>query len=265
MSAAPSNPCATCGVCCHSYLVPVCGYDVWLISREQQLSPETFLVAFPQPEGGPETFRLAAGGQNLALALDKRGRFRAKGDCIFLVRLAGGHKRCGIYDHRPSVCRAYPMRLETGTVSQREDVLCAPGSWPAAAVARPAWRAALQRQRMHFDVYHEVVARWNARVAARPEARFLSREYFSYLLNVYDRLAALDAQMGAAAVAAVQESWPHLSGPRGDLSVLRQPGTDLPWLDYLEAVRPIVDCFYPEVPRQALLNVTLTERVPKTA
>ena len=29
-----------------------------------------------------------------------------------------------------------------------------------------AWRESLQRQLMHFDIYCEVVARWNAHVAA---------------------------------------------------------------------------------------------------
>ena len=27
MSDAFHNPCATCGACCRSYIVPVCGYD----------------------------------------------------------------------------------------------------------------------------------------------------------------------------------------------------------------------------------------------
>lgn len=258
MSEAPANPCATCGACCRSYVVPVAGYDVWLICHEQRLSPESFLVAYPRPDGGAEAFRLAAGGESLSLALDKQGRYRRHGPCIFLVRLAGGNDRCGIYAHRPAVCQAYPMALrENGGVALRGEVLCAPGAWPERAMARPGWRAALQRQRMHFDVYHEVVARWNARVAARPEARYAARDYFSYLLNVYDRLAALDAEIGAAGVAEAQAGWPRLSGPRGDLALLRAPGRCLPWLDYLEAARAIIDGFYPELPPQPLLTVRL--------
>jgi Fe-S-cluster containining protein len=235
--------------------VPVTGYDVWRISSGQRLDPEQFLILFPQPPEKLESFRLTAGGMSYALALDKQGRFVPRSPCIFLMRLAGGHERCGIYDHRPSACRTYPMRMEGRQIVQRPDLLCPPNSWPPAAMARPSWREALQRQRMQYDIYHEVVTRWNTRVDARPATRFVAPEYYSYVLNVYARLAALDATVGPETLAAVEASWPHLGGPRADVAPLRAEIGPQPWIDYLEATRAIIDGFYPETPVQPLMSV----------
>lgn len=232
------TPCATCGACCRSYIVPVCGHDVWLMSTRQRLGPEQFLVACPQPEPGPDGFLLALSGPTYGLALDKQGRFTAERPCLFLLELAGGNTRCGVYAHRPVVCQGYPMTVRSGLVLQREDALCPPNSWPEAEVRRPAWRAAIQRLRMHFDVYYQVVARWNARVlAAGPGVRFALPEYFSYLLNVYHRLAGLAEDLGAETIARVQADWP-------------EPGQDAAspvWLDYVGQARQVIESFYPEV------------------
>jgi len=252
------NPCATCGACCRSYLVPVCGYDVWLISTRQHLSPEHFLIVLPQKRPGLDGFRLSPDGPPYGLALDKRGRLHPKQPCVFLVELAGGHARCGVYDHRPVVCQAYPMALREGAVAQRGDALCPPGAWPAAAVARPAWRVAQQRQRLHFDVYHEVVARWNARVAqageAFPAIRFAYGEYLSYLTNVYTRLADEDGEDGEdgadgeTLLARALAGWPPGLPPGVDIMDEHLPRGVPAWLAYLRRVRAIIGWFYPSVP-----------------
>ena len=143
MSETPHNPCATCGRCCRSYVVPVCGHDIWQICRAQRLSPASFLLAAPQPEPDPEGFRLERDGPTFYVVLDKQGRFTIKQRCVFLVTLGGGHERCGIYDHRPIVCRTYPMNLMASVVSPRPDLLCPPDSWPDEVIRRPAWRATL--------------------------------------------------------------------------------------------------------------------------
>src|SRR5205085_2911518 len=124
-------PCATCGACCKSYLVPVCGYDIWQISTRENLSPEQFVVLIPQNPPALDGFRLTHDGPAFGLVLDKKGRFDFKGACIFLVQMAGGHERCGIYDHRPVVCQGYPMAIWGNAVFQRTETLCPPNSWPA--------------------------------------------------------------------------------------------------------------------------------------
>jgi len=264
-----SDPCGTCARCCKSYVVTVCGYDVWLICTQQRLSPEQFLVVFPPAEAGLDSFLLESGGPPLGLMLDKQGPLKAKQPCVFLMHFGGGIERCGIYAQRPVVCQSYPMTVWRGDVQIRDDVLCPPDAWPAAAVRRPAWRVALQRQRMHFDVYRQAVMRWNARVAAAPARRFASGEYFSYLLNVYDRLARLDGEVGEAELLRVRDSWgllrrvgdPAPSRPAdGSPRQVRVPPGDYPWVDYLLRVKAVIDGFFPEVERQPL-RLPATEEV----
>lgn len=261
MSAPPANPCPTCGACCRSYLVPVAGYDIWLLSTRRHLDPEEFLVAYPMEESDLAQIRLAADDPHPRLiVLDKQGGpFEMAQPCIFLLTLADGTTRCGVYAERPGTCRAYPMAAWSGVVFQRKDASCPPGAWAASEGLRPAWRHNLRRFHMHLDVYREVTTRWNARVAARPAVRFTLQEFYSYVLNVYDRLAALDAALGDAELARVQAGWPMLPRPSADLEALRaedgawrvQQGA-LPWLDYLTQARQIIDQFYPEIPPQPL-------------
>jgi Fe-S-cluster containining protein len=266
-----ANPCADCGACCRSYVVPVYGYDVWLISRRERLSPQDFLIACAQSKPAGDGFRLDADGPAYGLALDKRGRVHPKQPCIFLLRLADGSERCGIYAHRPVVCQAYPMALWSGVVFQRREALCPPDSWSLAEVVRPSWRSALQRVRMHFDVYQEVVACWNARVAAAPPARRLApARYYDFLLNVYDALAAVDERFGAAGMAAVQASWPnHPRSEEALAAAARAAGAadEPPWLAYLGEARPVIDRFLPRQRSQAsrLTQPALADQPPRRA
>src|ERR1043165_3124657 len=88
---APHKPCATCGACCRSYVVPLCGYDVWLISTHQRLGPEQFVVTYPQEVGALDGFLLDDESPPYGLALDKQGKFTPHKSCVFLVHLADGH------------------------------------------------------------------------------------------------------------------------------------------------------------------------------
>jgi Fe-S-cluster containining protein len=201
-------------------------------------------------------FRLGVETPLLGLALD---RYSGKGGdqpCVFLVRLGEGHDRCGVYDHRPDACRAYPMSMWNRVVFQRRDPLCPPGSWPIVEIERPSWRDSLTRQHIHFDVYCEVVARWNAHVAASNK-QFDLDDYLGYLMNVYDRLSVLDEEMGEDEIARVQIEWPGL--PResldGPLNTLR---SQFPWLDYLLRAREVIDSFFPDVLPQPLLALDHT-------
>jgi Fe-S-cluster containining protein len=236
MSALPHNPCATCGACCRSYIVPVCGYDVWRISTGQRLGPEQFLIPCPQDSPRSDGFLLEVGEPTYGLALDKRGRFHPNQPCVFLVDLKGGQSRCGIYADRPVVCQAYPMTLRGHETVQFADALCPPGSWPEGAVRRPSWREAIARRTMHFAIYEDVVSRWNGRVmSAGPGAAFSLFEFYAYLMNVYDRLDALNRAVGPDDLAAIQRTWGDTQDDNGPRSI---------WLDYQAAVRQIIAGFY---------------------
>jgi Fe-S-cluster containining protein len=210
-------------------------------------SPEQFVVPYAAKSLGTESFRLQSGGPGFGLALDKRGRFKPGQPCVFLLELAGGEARCGVYADRPLVCQTYPMSLWSGLVSERKDALCPPDSWSSAAVTRLSWRRGLQRLRMQWDLYAEVVARWNARVDVHPGERFSILEYYSYLLNVYDRISILDRELGDAVLSQAEADWPCL--PRAPLDpAALAAGGERPWLVYLARARRIVGAFYPELP-----------------
>jgi Fe-S-cluster containining protein len=258
--AMPHNPCATCGACCRSYIVPVSGYDIWLISSRQRLSPEQFLVACPQAEPGLDGFHLDHESPAFGLALDKRGAFEPTKPCVFLVQLGGDHARCGVYDHRPAVCRAYPMSIWQQQVRFMDNILCPPNSWSEDEVRRPSWRASMQRLYMHLDIYHEVVARWNARVArASQDAEFTLHEYFSYLMNVYDRLFVLESEVGDEAMAHIQANWPTSPRPDIDPETAQEQRAHIPWVDYLLASREMIDQFYPEIAPQPVIAFVASE------
>lgn len=222
----PASPCATCGICCRSYLVPLCGRDIWLLSRELDLPPARFVVAWQEEEPVLDGFRLEPAGPTFSLVLDKRSWSRSESACTFLLRLPGGNDRCGVYAHRPVSCRAYPITLAGSAVVLRDDPLCPTGAWPDDEPARPGWRAALQAAHMQFDVYAAAVARWNGALVGRAEPA----EYYDWLLRAYDAIAALEAELGAEALAALEAGW---RAPGGDVHAL-------PWQAHLERVRASV-------------------------
>jgi Fe-S-cluster containining protein len=237
---AAANPCATCNAgCCRQYLVPLCGYDVWLISTRQRLRPNQFAVPYPISEERTEGFKLEADGPQLALTLDKRGQFRRNGPCVFLLSL-GGHDRCGIYADRPVVCHAYPFVSKGLALGFRTSPLCPAGAWSEGNLLERRRRRDVNRAEMQYDIYGEVVARWNARVeAAGPGREFGMTEYYSYLINVYEGLARIDDALGPDEVERVVMSWRMAPRPEDPESA---------WLDYVDRARALVDSFYPDVP-----------------
>ena len=105
--------------------------------------------------------------------------------------LADGQGRCGIYPHRPLVCRTYPARLHHGSVDVRDDAMCPPGAWNISGMDLPAWRMSLLRMELEWALYARVVERWNAFVASGPAAAaYALPVYCGYLMNVYARLEA---------------------------------------------------------------------------
>jgi Fe-S-cluster containining protein len=221
--------------------VPLCGRDVWLISRRLHLDPERFVVAWQEEEPSVDGFRIESDGPPYSLVLDKRGWSRDGSPCVFLLRLPGGHDRCGIYPHRPVSCRAYPMVLLRDAVALRDDPLCPPGAWPTDEPVRPAWREALQDAHMQFDVYRAVVDRWNARVRAAAPARFELADFYGFLLAAYDALAALDGEIGEAGLTRLRDGWRAPLGPGdavGPAARVEAP----PWQRHLERVRAVLSC-----------------------
>jgi Fe-S-cluster containining protein len=164
------------------------GLDVWRISRALRLSPELFVLAHDQPEPADDGFLLEPGGWPQGLALDKRGEFGPGQPCVFLAELGGGYAGCGVYEHRPAVCRTYPMALRGSSVAIREDALCPEGAWLEGGGDEATWRWKLRTYRERWDEYVAVVEEWNDQVRALGSTRRTVPEYLLYLVNTYDRL-----------------------------------------------------------------------------
>jgi Fe-S-cluster containining protein len=188
------SPCARCTEgCCKEYLVTVTGLDVYRIARGLGLAPGQFTVAVPVQREGIEGFRLGEGEERFQLALDKRRDPEQSGWCVFWMPFGETSGRCGIYAHRPQVCRTYPATLVDGEVARRDDVLCPAGAWgPGSTLVSEEWRRRAERQFAELEIDALVNRRWNdSDHAAAPPADALDA-YLTWLLEVYERLDAGD-------------------------------------------------------------------------
>ncbi|HEX5414891.1 MAG TPA: YkgJ family cysteine cluster protein [Chloroflexota bacterium] len=236
----PRNPCKTCSLCCRSYAVPVNGQDVWRIWRSQRLPPDKFVVPVEVAKDRPDALRLSADGGPILLILDTRAKEAHPGPCIFLLDLPGGHDRCGIYVDRPAACRAYPMVQTRDGIVVKPKALCPSESWTADDTRKESWSRVVREADVQHDIYSLVVANWNEHVGHYPERQFTLDEFYGYLFNVYERIAALDALVTPEDKRAVHTSWGHAAA--GDDKRAAQP-----WHWYVEQILQIVGAFYPRV------------------
>lgn len=174
-SMAPADPCAPCGLCCHAYLVPVTGLDVWRISRGLGAKPTDFLAAWPQGEPSPEGFILQRGGSPFRLVLQKRGSLTPGLPCVFLEPAGAGTSRCGIYAHRPETCRTYPMVKRPAGVVVHPEAMCPADAWPDGGSPSSHWLPAIDLLESDLQTYRGVVATWNQQVGGDRSGLGLSK------------------------------------------------------------------------------------------
>jgi|HigsolmetaAR201D_1030396.scaffolds.fasta_scaffold17343_2 Fe-S-cluster containining protein len=193
-----SETCLNCaGRCCVTYIVPVTGYDIWRISRAQQLAPLVFVQREPEPPSSATGFLLRPGGPTYGTALRHQPVRHNQRPCLFLMHLKDGYRRCGIYADRPRACQTYPLELREQRVALRNDPICGAGSWHG-ATEQAAWRQLLQHQAWEWEVYGVVVRAWNEGIAAlAPEDGRIFEQYLDYLLHAYDALAEAGIAPGA--------------------------------------------------------------------
>jgi hypothetical protein len=182
--------------CCYTAFVVPTGRDVWRIARTLNAPPWSFLIYFPSREPRRDAFALDRSGRTFRLALAKGASRRTKSPppCIFLLRTRGAYHRCGLGDLRPAVCRAFPSELVDGVLCMRPDSGCTCREWSLADVEiGEEWERIATRQREGGE-YFEVVARWNERVAAAPDAAgFSFPDFCTYLLETYDAAPEAEA------------------------------------------------------------------------
>lgn len=244
-----SDPCAPCGLCCRSYLVPLFGHDVVRIITEQQRAPESFIFIAEQEKTDALGFRLDASPTTFGLALLKSEPITLDAPCIFLQQ-EGPTSRCTIYHSRPATCRAYPMAKLGQSIYQRANTLCPPNSWPAEDLAAAhRWRSALQTLRMHRDIYVEATARWNAALSKwSPPAQLPVRLFTEYLLASYRPILELEHATNPESLAEIVDTWASLP-PQSDSETSTVPREEEPaWLRHFRRVRDLIDRTFPELP-----------------
>lgn len=234
-----AHPCASCGVCCRTYIVPLCGHDIWRLSRNMHLDPSTFLVAWQEEEPSDDGFRIERGGPLFSVVLDKRSWIKDASPCTFLMRFSGGQDRCGVYEHRPVACRTYPMELLNRSARLRDDPLCPPDAWAPTEPSNPAWYSALTHAAMQYDIYRVVVGHWNSKVRLSDEnVIYELADYYRYVLAAYDSLAKfdLDDQVVVNRAATWRSVVAHSVEADGSPSRVEH----LPWQQHLDLVRKVL-------------------------
>ena len=119
---------------------------------------------------------------------------RHAGWCVFWMPFGETSGRCGIYAHRPQVCRTYPATLVDGEVARRDDVLCPAGAGARAArsPAPPGAGAPSASSPSSSSTRSSTGA--GTTPTRRPSRRTPFDAYLSWMLGVY---AALDADPAA--------------------------------------------------------------------
>lgn len=207
-----SSPCSACTKrCCANYTVSVNGYDAWLIATRLRMPLASFLICFQVGEGGDDPddgrgFRLRPGGPQYDIALDKVGGFQRGNPCVFWIELADGRGRCGIYAVRPYVCQTYPAYQQSDLVMLRGDVMCPEGAWSLAGIDLPLFRRRLFEFRIQQDIFAALVAAWNQHVE-REQRAFSTEEFYLHLMDSYDRLEEIRAQLSAEEARDLTVSW----------------------------------------------------------
>jgi Fe-S-cluster containining protein len=252
--AKPEDPCATCGACCRSYLVPVFGQDLYRLVTRRQLDPRSFVFFCEQEEPDRVGFRLQSGGTTYGLALDKKHKLEAAQPCTFLIEHADGSSRCGVYEDRPIACITYPMAKAPGGAALLPAALCPPDAWTPDEPANPHWTQALHRVDRYRDTYVEVINRWNAFIDSLAGELRPPEHFIAYVLQVYKRLALLEEELGPHALAEIERTWASL--PAGSpLEGTRdaEPG----WVSYLRRVRDVIDSYFPGLAPLPFARITI--------
>lgn len=192
------SSCATCSgsPCCAYYTIELTGRDIHRIHARCRLPLSAFLRYYVQRQENACGFRLSPGGPKHDLGLQQRRQADPDGlhPCVFILELPGGHRRCGLYEHRPLVCRAYPAILRQGVVSFRRELpVCSPpGAYDISRVdVLCFWRAALELA-VEKSIWAALVERWNAMVEQAPPGSSLSAlQLAQAALEFYGRLEPL--------------------------------------------------------------------------
>jgi Fe-S-cluster containining protein len=195
VSTAPVTvPCESCiAGCCRGFALVIEGFDAYRIGRGLGLPLIDFLslrwmeepdedhcvILDGRPDAEKRFHRLM-----LQRIPDTNGEHTQR--CMFLVTV-GARARCGIYEHRPIMCRTYPTWLKDGIIGTSGGKFCPPNVWTVESLDVPKFRARHQFRARQRVIYVHLVEAWNARVHALQEKR-TAADFFRYLFSCYGEL-----------------------------------------------------------------------------
>jgi len=157
-------PCDSCHTnCCKEYVIFVNAHDIYRLSFELGLAPESFLEIY-----GAKDYDLGIkvdeGLVDLALK-QKDGR------CMFLEE-SKDIFRCTVNDFKPSVCKSYPFQMKNGKLIQMSDKMC-PVEWNTKEF-EAMMSIHLKKDEDEWKFYDKLVLEWNAKhYTKKPLSAFL--------------------------------------------------------------------------------------------
>jgi Fe-S-cluster containining protein len=169
--------------CCSARTVVLSGADIWRIAGRLQVPPTSFLRAVAAPPDADDAFALDQTPQRWRAAL-ARSADRGSATCIFLVQ-PNGAARCGLGAGRPLPCRHFPAVLAGDVVSVPADMSCSCHTWSLADLDIARERETLQQAEAEGRQHRDLVARWNALIAAGAPSMRRTLEDFCTFVQHY--------------------------------------------------------------------------------
>ncbi len=146
-------PCDSCHTnCCKEYVIFVNAHDIYRLSFELGLAPESFLEIY-----GAKDYDLGIKVDEglVDLALNQKD-----GRCMFLEE-SKDIFRCTVNDFKPSVCKSYPFQMKNGKLIQMSDKMC-PVEWNTKEFEN-MMSIHLKKDECEWKFYDELVLEWNAK------------------------------------------------------------------------------------------------------
>ncbi|MDH3277215.1 MAG: YkgJ family cysteine cluster protein [Nitrosopumilus sp.] len=157
-------PCISCHTnCCKEYVIFVNAHDIYRLSVELTMEPESFLEIY-----GAKDYDLGIKVKEglLDLALKQKDS-----RCMFLEESKDVF-RCTVNDFKPSVCKSYPFQMKNGRLIQMSEKMC-PVDWNTKEF-EVMMKTHLKKDKDEWKFYDNLVLEWNAKNGIKkPLAEFL--------------------------------------------------------------------------------------------
>jgi len=163
--------CTRCqAFCCRRLDIHLSAADVARLAAALDVPGESFVELALVEGSSADSFLLSATGPEYELVLARRaGGAGETDDCVFLLQLQDGSRRCGVHALRPLVCRCYPFFLEDMLLRVDADHLCPDDAFDSAQVEAAPQRIEIMRKVVERDVHRLLLDAWNRQVAVDEE------------------------------------------------------------------------------------------------